>query len=376
MAKDFVIYVVDDNQFARRTLESAFKTEYTVEAFASADECLARLREATPNLFLLDVDMPGTDGYAFCRQIKRQETFERIPVIFVSGQDDIESRVRGFEVGGYDFIVKPFSLVELKQKVEHAHRVAAERHDLQQRTEESELLASLVLSSLDEYAVLVRFLRALNSCRDHLAVGQSLFDLLHAYRLNGALQFRLTSGEVTQNASGEATPLEASIFSQIRSMGSVVQFKNRAAYNYDRVSLLVNDMPVEDAELCGRLRDHLAIAAESADAKLAAIGLRLESERTKREIVELSRSVGEALARFKEDYKAARYRGTLAGEQIVDALSTMLSSLALSDRMESALTETVRDGADEIAGIYDFGEVTEKALSDLTSRLEKMLAAP
>ena len=70
-----------------------------------------------PNLILLDVGMPGMDGFEVCRRLKQEEATRDIPVIFVSALQDVEDRIRGFEVGGVDFISKPFQESEVLARV-------------------------------------------------------------------------------------------------------------------------------------------------------------------------------------------------------------------------------------------------------------------
>ncbi|NTU84721.1 MAG: response regulator, partial [Chloroflexales bacterium] len=93
-----------------------------------------------PDLVLLDVMMPGMDGFAVCRQIRAHPLLAQVPVVLVTALDDRESRVRGFEAGADEFVTKPFDYVELRARVStilrlnryrkllaQEHQVAAER---------------------------------------------------------------------------------------------------------------------------------------------------------------------------------------------------------------------------------------------------------
>ena len=71
----------------------------------------------TPDLILLDVNMPGMDGYEVCRRLKADEKRSRIPVIFISAFGDTRQKVTGFEAGGLDFITKPFDAEEVLARV-------------------------------------------------------------------------------------------------------------------------------------------------------------------------------------------------------------------------------------------------------------------
>ena len=148
-------------------------------------------------------------------------------------------------------------------------------------------MTSLILSNLDEYAVLVKFLRDLNSLDTVKEVAERALQLLGAYHLDGVIQLRLDRFELTLNPRGEVRQLESSILTHVKGMGSVVEYQKRAAFNYQRVSLLVNNMPTVDPDLCGRLRDHLAIATETIDARLLSIETRDKREAAKSNINEM-----------------------------------------------------------------------------------------
>ena len=108
MDSDFTIYFVDDAIVERRMIEVAFGRLYNVVSFASPSECLTRVHEQVPDMFLLDVDMPEMDGYELCKRIRECPTCEDLPVVFLSARDDLDSRLAGYDAGGNDYIVKPF----------------------------------------------------------------------------------------------------------------------------------------------------------------------------------------------------------------------------------------------------------------------------
>jgi len=117
------IFVVDDEENIRNLLRRYLAREgYRVETFASAEEAQARLREAFPDLLILDIMLPGQDGLEFCRELRRRST---VPVIFLSARGDEVDRVLGLELGGDDYVAKPFSPRELVARVRSVLRRAA-----------------------------------------------------------------------------------------------------------------------------------------------------------------------------------------------------------------------------------------------------------
>ena len=369
MDSEYTLYIVDDVEAGRRVLESAFGQDYHVESFESGAACLARVEKSPPDLFLLDVDMPEMDGYTLCRHLKNQANTREVPVIFISGLDDLESRLAGYDVGGDDYIVKPYKLALLKQKVEVLRRVGEGKKALKNRLEESDILASLVMSNLDEYAVLIKFLRSLNSCEQYSDLTEAILAMISSYQLKGAVQFRLPESDLTINIDGDAAPLEASILRQISTQESIVSFKSRTAFNFGRVTLLVNNMPLADPELCGRLRDHLAIAAETLESKVTAMLTRQENTSTKAEIADLLRSLDGAIRDGNEKYARARIQSADAIQSLMTSLDVEFLRLGMLESQEFKLKEMLENTMDQLIDIYDFSTETAKTLADLSARL-------
>ena len=103
-----LILVVDDQPANIQILYALLMAEYDVCMALGGADALSVCAGSRPDLILLDVVMPGIDGYAVCSRLKADPSMSDIPVIFVTGHLDHEQEVRGFAVGGVDFITKPF----------------------------------------------------------------------------------------------------------------------------------------------------------------------------------------------------------------------------------------------------------------------------
>jgi len=114
------ILIVDDTPANLDILRTTLESEGYNILFASNGEVALEIAErATPDLILLDVMMPGIDGFSTCRQLKQNESTQDIPVIFITVKDTTEEIVSGFRVGGVDYITKPFQKEELLIRVEN-----------------------------------------------------------------------------------------------------------------------------------------------------------------------------------------------------------------------------------------------------------------
>lgn len=117
------IFVIDDEKDIQDIIKINLGAEgYDVRCFSSAEEALGGLEAATPDLFVLDIMMPGIDGFEFCRRVRAADAWKNIPIIFLSAKSEEIDRVLGLELGGDDYITKPFSIKELKSRVKAMFR--------------------------------------------------------------------------------------------------------------------------------------------------------------------------------------------------------------------------------------------------------------
>jgi len=115
---------------------------HNVHTARSGEAALKRVQEIRPDLILLDILMPGMDGFEVCTRLKADKGTRDIPVIFVSSMTDINSKVMGFKVGGVDFINKPFQRAEVLVRVETHITLLRLREHLELQNTELERLAN------------------------------------------------------------------------------------------------------------------------------------------------------------------------------------------------------------------------------------------
>ena len=113
-----MVLVVDDTPANLAVLLGMLADEgYEVLAAEDAEEALEILEEDVPDIILLDVMMPGMDGYTLCRHIKKQKQLADIPVIFISAKSESQDVVEGFDAGAVDYVSKPFQRAEVLARI-------------------------------------------------------------------------------------------------------------------------------------------------------------------------------------------------------------------------------------------------------------------
>jgi putative two-component system response regulator len=136
------ILIVDDNATNVDILCRLLRKDYDLATAASGEECLAVLPRFKPQLVLLDIMMPGMDGYEACRRIKSSAVGEFIQVILVSGKGSTAERVKGYEAQADDYLVKPFDHEELLSKVRVQFRLWDAQRQLTVAKDQLEIYAS------------------------------------------------------------------------------------------------------------------------------------------------------------------------------------------------------------------------------------------
>lgn len=138
------ILIIDDTPDNLRVAVKHFEA-YSFDILTARDgeKGLERARLAHPDLILLDVQMPGIDGYETCRRLKADPETSSIPVIFMTVLSDLDAKVRGFEAGGVDYVTKPMEAVELMARVKTHLQFRTFQQELEQH-------AALLEARVDE----------------------------------------------------------------------------------------------------------------------------------------------------------------------------------------------------------------------------------
>jgi len=127
------ILAVDDNVDNLTLLERILSVDgHEVRAALNGETALRAVSSGFPELVLLDVSMPGMDGYEVCRRMKADSRSAQVPVLFLSAHHDLDAKLDGFEAGGQDYVTKPFLAAEVLARVRMHLRVARAEQDLKE----------------------------------------------------------------------------------------------------------------------------------------------------------------------------------------------------------------------------------------------------
>ena len=161
-------------------------------------------------------------------------------------------------------------------------------------------VAFTAMSSMGDLGVVIDFLRESTACKTYQDVASHLSGAMMAWGLRGAVQVRGHNGMLNYTTDGRMSPLQSSVLDTMRDFGRIFEMGSRAIINYNQISLLVENLPIADPDKVGRLRDHLAVLAESADMRIAGLDAMNERDLQKVGIHGALAELKSALARISD----------------------------------------------------------------------------
>lgn len=375
MSTGLRLFVVDDDPVLTEIFMVTLEDDFQLETFASAEACLVRLAEQKPDIFLLDVSLPGIDGCQLCRQLKDDWDTQDIPVLFVSGSDDIEARLLCYDAGGEDFISKPFDSNELLRKLRIAAQLINSRRQLHEQAGYAQRTAMSAMVSMGELGVVLQFLSKSFACESAGELAEAMLESMRQYDLQAAVQIRLGGEVFSLSENGRDLPLETSVLNHVSHAGRIFQFKSRCVFNYGRVTLMVNNMPLDDADRCGRIRDNGALLAEGADARLKAIEVELSAQRRRSGIEAALPRVHATLDAVQGNYRRNCYELTQVMIEFQEALMKSYVHLGLTERQEEQMTAMAGEFMQRMVGTQDESLHIVGQLEELAHSLEGLVKA-
>lgn len=369
------LLIVDDDVFMRTTLDEALGGDYRIVQAGNGTDAVAAVQSGRIDLVILDVEMPGMDGYETCRQIKQTENGAAVPVIFLSAHDKTEDRLTGYDAGGEDYLLKPFDPLELRAKIGHLLKSRQEYASSREMASYASSTAMSAMTSLGELGTVLETLKAFNASHDLSSLADAALQGLASFGLSGVIQIRAGDDTVTRSSHGRATPLELSVISNMSHMERIVQFKSRLSVTYDHASLLVTDMPVEDPERCGRLRDHLAMLADGTNVRAAALEIGLESARRGIAIKQAVDRITSILGDIDTEQRQNRIALSLEVSAFIDRVENAILSVALTEAQDAYLTGIIQQGLDKIIDFVSHEVDIQNKLSSLVKELKNVAGA-
>lgn len=355
------VMIVDDSPSDIQLLLTNLQDEFKLSVAKTGEKALELLEEVDPVVVLMDVEMPGMGGHEACTKIKESEHGGLIEVIFVSANDTLDEKVRGYDAGAADYLIKPVEPDELLRKV----KFAVQRRSLEYERKNARETAMLAMTDSGEQGLILDFLRKSFG----ISTVQELAELVVATvaRFGLACCVQVREGDVKLSASNTppVLPLEEELMEQLAESGRIHQKQKRLIINYSNISMLVKNMP-EDENYAGRLRDHLMLIVEAASNHL--VGLHLTES-----FYELIKQSNQVLEQIKDEQAAVKERNVQILDQMLLAVEHRFSTVGLTDEQEEELLGIITNSVELSLQNFEQGLHLDAKMEQIAKEIEAVV---
>lgn len=266
------VLIIDDDKTWQMFLSVAMGDDYSVLTALDGDIGLRLASEWRPDTILLDIEMPGKDGYEVCKALKTDPLLQDIPVIFVSSKSSLQEKITGFQLGADDYLVKPCEEELLRIKVARSTALYRDKKELDEKASGAQVLAFEAMNSNADLGRSLRFAERTYVMDSFDQLAEGLFQTMAEFGLDTSVMFLTKTGPqfYAQNKH-ELSPLEKDMFLTIHREGRFCDFGCRTFCNFKLVSLLIKNMPESAPERYGRIKDTVPWILGVTDGKVGAL---------------------------------------------------------------------------------------------------------
>ncbi|MBT1065309.1 response regulator [Bowmanella sp. Y26] len=375
--KKLVLYFEDDPDIAEVTIATLVGQGFDVchfDAFPENGLSAVRDRIATqPDLVILDVQLPGLDGYEICEQLRTGYLSPDVPIMFTSGLMAEEDILKAYAVGADDYLIKPVRLKELLLKVEQllkhyeSHKQASEQFDSAMK------MAFDAMQTSSELGDILRFVEATHRVTDNAALADLIFSALAGFGVQGSAYIELDEQRYFRD-DGRHVSLELQSMQEARDKGRIFSWKHFTFFNYQHFSVLIRNMPIDDEERYGVLKDQFCLLLNGVDARIDAILLERNNQHKQQVAREVAGAIAELVLEMEQDKSALSGQFETTILNLENNLSTELIQFSLLEEEERSLMSHVALAIKDATAIFEESlrkEAEYKAvMQQLLSKLE------
>ncbi len=363
------IMVVDDEPRNHRIMEDLLEDEYELFLASSGEECLEKIDDVRPDVVLMDIMMPGMDGYQTCEKVTARSNGVGTPVIFVSAKDSLSDRLKGYEAGGIDYFVKPFDHNEIVSKIKTVFRYVDSSKKQSENASSAQKIAMQAMTTSSELGVVVRFFQDSYNATNYGDLTKLIFSTMENFGLKCSLQVRDGEDSLTVSDEGISSPIEATIMEKAEKRNKIFDHGSTTVFSCPHVSILVREMPLDDEVRYGLIKDNICYLLDGAEECVLGLKRQVELDRQRKYLVSIVKAVNSMLKKFNEDLHQLRLNGATIVEDMMDEMNDLVPRLALDEHQENSLFAVTEKGVEETTRLFNNGIRVDTRFQELMEQL-------
>ena len=354
--KTHVLLVDDDPMVQEIQKHQLGDAEYRYTTASNGIDALNKVVADKPRVILLDVNMPDMDGLETCRRLRASEANQDVHIIFVTSQDDEDTRRAAYEAGGDDVLLKPTNPAEIRRKVESALEHLQLVQNLRSEMASAMGVLMSTITTSGQYGKVMNFFRAAFACKSAGELADVMLAALDDFGLNGSVQLRMSGQMLTMNSERRSSPLEQEMLHKLSLENRhIYDYGNRTAFCYPNVAVLIKNMPLDNPEEYGRVKDNIALLAEGAEFRLKSLADEVRIRQQRETLAASASLASQVLSIVDTQFKRGQSEMADIFAQLEQQLEWALAGLALTEGQERSLWGIIRPLSERATALYDDG---------------------
>jgi len=367
------ILIVDDDPMLLNLHELYIEKANMIPVTAlNGDQALQYIANSSHDIDLIvsDVAMPMVDGYELCTQIKANDATKDIPVIFVSALSTLEEKMKGYAAGGEAYATKPIEYEELIAIINNLLSVKHNKNTLKNQLAESNQVAMQAMTYSSDLGRMLEFLQGCIRAKNYDGLATSLNDVMTGFDLHYSLAIYTPDDILVFSDKTNVSPLESDIIELARKKARFFDIGARTFINYDKFSLLIKNMPIEDQNKHGILKDSLGTLCNAIEEKVNAL---ITNDQHKRK-EDILTTVKTALDQVSNAVESIQKNNLNAINTMIEDLDDTIMSLGLLEYQENNIREIAITCLDTTRHIFHKSTIVNEKFDEIRERLTSILS--
>ena len=367
------VLAIDDDKISQKFIARALARQYVHHSAFSGEEGISQAIELRPDIILLDVEMPGLNGYEVCDQLRQNPATNPIPIVFLSSRSSLRERMLGFESGADDYLPKPFASEELLAKLNVLMKYRTGHQQLQEKVSQAEETAYTALTGSNELGLAMNFVEQSYNVQNYEMLAFRLFSVTSSLNLKCSLLMLNGNEKLYFSSTGNINPLEEEVIAMLRKPQRFIDFGCRTQINFDNLSLLIKNMPLDDMDRYGRIKDLMPSMLGAADAKIQSLNARAAIATQANELVGSFNEIKSTLVNLAASLRDNQQKGANILRDMLNELDFYLPGMGLEDDQEQLIVNLIDRSTHKALDVTDATDSISDSFTHVVNNLESLI---
>lgn len=368
------LLVIDDDHLLHNIISKIPSIdEFSIRYANNGVKGIEMAEQLLPDIIILDIEMPILNGYETCLRLRENEKTKQVPILFLSAHSSLQDRMKGYEAGGDDYLAKPFENDLLLARINILLKYQEQSRVLSELYQTAQLTATTALTGLGELGTAMQFLEKSISYANIDELVSGLFQTLSLFQLDCYLMLISKNQVSWYSQIGAVSPIEKDLIDMSDKQIRFLDFGEKTLVNYPVISLLVKNMPLDDMDKYGRVKDILPVLVAAANVKIAAFDIQQSLIAQNDEMLETFKNIRRYLFHMGTAIVSGRDESKTLTNELIHSLHADLLRMGLEQDQEDYLIDQIDSVSQNILEKMNSGAEIREVLDYILRNLKNLI---